>query len=110
MWAAPGENLIRALNAVTLRQSRAKFLVRRLAPGGWDYAAAIAILDYVEIELRGSIAQIARLRVATLAEQGLHVGLAPRHHHHCGVMQDVRMIAVDRVLERHLPVATIRVF
>jgi hypothetical protein len=51
---------------------------------------------------------VARERLAALTEHGVDFGLALHHHRNRGMMEDVRMVAIDGVFQRHFPVAAIR--
>src|SRR5579864_3801463 len=98
--------LMRAIRTVALFHRALVLLPCLGAPSvRHDPPAALAI-DRSEVELRAAVSEIARERVSVLSEDRLHVDLASLgDQHHRRVMQDVGMVAVDRVLKRHLPVA-----
>ena len=104
------DDLIGAIFVVLRNHRGAIFREGFLAPSGRHHAPAMPGLHRIQIELRNAMAEIARERLAALAEDRLHIVLALHHHHHRGVMQDIRMVAVHRIFERHLPVALVGMF
>src|SRR5690349_13349327 len=109
MRTADLDDLARAIRAITLLHRAEILFPGRGAPSVRHHAAAAFAINRREIELSAAVAKVARERIGMLAEDRFHIDLAsPGNQHHCSMMQDVRVIAVNRILERHLPVAAKR--